>query len=254
MKRKTALSVRSSTKSRRRVVSSVRKSFLVILFFPVFLLALGFVTQQSIAKYKQEQAKADLADNVQEALRSEGVFQPDHQTAVFQNEPISPLAQAFPESQEEQLPSVLGENNAEKWIDVDLSTQTLKAMEGDREVYQFFVSTGKWALTPTGEFAIWSKFKYAKMSGGSKELNTYYYLPNVPYIMFFHDGFAIHGAYWHNNFGHPMSHGCVNMSIADSERLFYWASPGVPDGKSMVRSSASNPGTKVVIHGVAPKN
>ncbi len=86
------------------------------------------------------------------------------------------------------------------------------------------------------------------MSGGSQALGTYYYLPNVPYIMYFNRDFGIHGAYWHNNFGAPMSHGCVNLAIPDAEKLFYWASPVLPSGKHMVTPSKENPGTLVVVH------
>jgi len=70
------------------------------------------------------------------------------------------------------------------------------------------------------------------MSGGSKELGTYYYLPNVPYILFFYNdkvekktGYSIHGTYWHNNFGTPMSHGCINMKTSEAEIIYNWADP-----------------------------
>ena len=109
---------------------------------------------------------------------------------------------------------VLGANTADKRIEVDLSNQKVYAFEGDRKVYEFVVSTGKWAPTPTGEFTIWAKVRSQKMSGGDRALHTYYYLPNVPYVMFFSNneiakmrGFSLHGTYWHENFGHPMSHG-----------------------------------------------
>ena len=92
------------------------------------------------------------------------------------------------------------------------------------------------------------------MSGRSKELGTYYYLPNVPNNMFFHQGYAIHGAYWHNNFGHPMSHGCINMKIADAKTLYDWAMPVVTNPKAWsTLASAENVGTRVVIYGVAPR-
>ena len=125
---------------------------------------------------------------------------------------------------------VLGETEptGPKHIYVDLTTQTLTAYQGDALFMQVPVSTGKWAPTPAGEFTIWSKFRSTKMSGGSG--NDYYYLPNVPYVMFYSgsgvpaaSGFSLHGAYWHNNFGHPMSHGCVNMREVDAGQLFYWA-------------------------------
>ena len=86
------------------------------------------------------------------------------------------------------------------------------------------------------------------MKGGSKELGTYYNLPNVPNNMFFYKGFAIHGAYWHNNFGHPMSHGCVNSPLAQVAQLFEWAGPVVPPGKNVAHATAENPGTRVFVH------
>jgi len=71
------------------------------------------------------------------------------------------------------------------------------------------------------------------MSGGNKELGTYYYLPNVPYILFFYNdkvakkqGYSLHGTYWHDNFGSPMSHGCINMKTTDVAEIFSWANIG----------------------------
>ena len=66
--------------------------------------------------------------------------------------------------------------------------------------------------------------------------------------MFFYRGFALHGAYWHNNFGHPMSHGCVNEPLADAAKIFDWAGPVVPDGQNAVKATPENPGTRVYIH------
>jgi len=142
----------------------------------------------------------------------------------------------------------------EKRIEVDLSKQKLYAYEGSKKKFSFDVSTGKWNLTPTGEFRIWTKLKYTLMTGGSKDNNSYYYLPNVPFTMYFYKDYGIHGAYWHDNFGHPMSHGCVNMRPSEAEKLFYWANPVVPKGKNSVLSSDDNKGTKVIIYGKAPKN
>jgi lipoprotein-anchoring transpeptidase ErfK/SrfK len=155
--------------------------------------------------------------------------------------------------------AVLGASNDIKRIEVDLSTQRLYAFEGDRLIYDFLISSGKWGRTPTGTFRIWSKFKYTRMSGGSKELRTYYNLPNVPFTMFFANsevpasrGFGIHGTYWHENFGHPMSHGCINMKTEEAELLYNWAGPDTGEKTSM-RATTENPGTEVVIYGVAPK-
>lgn len=154
---------------------------------------------------------------------------------------------------------VLGVSN-NKRIEVDLTSQRLYAYEGDNLIYNFLISSGKWGRTPTGTFVIWGKFRYTKMEGGKKELNTYYYLPNVPYVMFFSNdqispsrGFSIHGTYWHSNFGHPMSHGCINMKTEEAALIYAWVNPNLGDKKSG-RSTDDNPGTPVNIYGVAPKN
>lgn len=111
--------------------------------------------------------------------------------------------------------------SGEKWIDVNLSTQTITAYQGQTPVYSALVSTGLWG-TPTvvGTYAIYAKYVSTPMSGPG------YYLPNVPNTMYFHKGYAIHGAYWHNNFGTPMSHGCVNLSLPDAEWFYNWAPMG----------------------------
>jgi len=154
-------------------------------------------------------------------------------------------------------PKVLGSEAevGEKHIEVDLTTQTLKAYEGDTLFMETKISSGKWFPTPTGDFTIWRKVRASKMSGGQGA--DYYYLPNVPYIMFFSNsqvagsrGFSLHGTYWHNNFGHPMSHGCVNMRIVDAQKLYYWANPYTPENGSS--SADDRPGTKITIYGKAP--
>jgi lipoprotein-anchoring transpeptidase ErfK/SrfK len=111
--------------------------------------------------------------------------------------------------------------NGARWIDVDLSNQRVYAYEGDIVVNSFIVSTGTW-LTPTvtGQYKVYVKIRSGSMSGPG------YYLPNVPYIMYFYKGYGLHGTYWHNNFGTPMSHGCVNFSIPDAEWIYDWASVG----------------------------
>jgi lipoprotein-anchoring transpeptidase ErfK/SrfK len=111
--------------------------------------------------------------------------------------------------------------NGERWIDVDLTNQRVYAYEGDVVVNSFIVSTGTW-LTPTvtGKYKIYVKYRSASMSGPG------YYLPDVPYIMYFYKGYGLHGTYWHNNFGTPMSHGCVNLRTDEAGWLFNWASVG----------------------------
>ena len=109
------------------------------------------------------------------------------------------------------------------WIDINLSEQWLTAYEGDTPVFGTPVSTGiEGRNTPEGEFAIEYMLEWDTMSGDG------YYLPDVPYVMYFYGADAIHGTYWHNNFGYPMSHGCVNLPIDAAGWLYDWASVGTP--------------------------
>ena len=177
-----------------------------------------------------------------------GGFQFSETQAYFEGKEISaPLAARWELSPSER--KVLGEQTGEeKWIEVDLSEQKIRAWEGNSLFLESLISSGKWAPTPTGEYRIWIKFHYAKMEGGKKGTGTYYYLPNVPYIMYFYKGFGLHGTYWHNNFGQPMSHGCVNLPIPVAEKLYYWTTPIVLDGKHQALATSNNPGTRIVIH------
>lgn len=182
---------------------------------------------------------------VEEIKRQTGKWMESASEAIFLNKPLSSPLTEFAEKEKR----VLGEKAIqEKWIEVDLSDQHLKAWEGDKVVYDFLASSGKWAPTPQGSFKIWVKLRYALMSGGSKEKGTYYYLPNVPYVMYFYKGYGIHGTYWHNNFGTPMSHGCINLSIPDATALFTWADPFISSNEWVAYPSKENPGTKVIIH------
>ncbi len=109
----------------------------------------------------------------------------------------------------------------ERWIDVDLSSQSVSAYVGKNDVNTFIVSTGTWQHpTVTGQFNIYVKYRYTDMEGPG------YYLPDVPYTMYFYDGYGLHGTYWHSNFGTPMSHGCINLRTEDAAWLYNWASVG----------------------------
>lgn len=154
--------------------------------------------------------------------------------------------------------NVLGDTTGDsKRIYVDLSKQKLYAFENNALIYEFSVSSGKpWTPTPTGDFRIWIKLRYTRMQGGSGA--NYYNLPNVPYTMFFYNdkvpkykGYGIHGAYWHNNFGHPMSHGCVNMREEDVAKLYEWANP--PTTKNVTHATKESPGTLITIYGSTPQ-
>lgn len=185
---------------------------------------------------------------------SNGDFDEGANFAMFNGEvidyPKTSLAQALTVPPLKDV-RVLGTTNAageEKWIDVSLDEQKLRAYEGNTVVKEFLISSGKWMPTPKGDFRIWYKTRAQTMKGGSKELGTYYYLPNVPHNMFFYQGYAVHGAYWHNNFGQPMSHGCVNAPLAEVAELFDWTGPVLEPGTNALRASVDNPGTRVYVH------
>ena len=110
---------------------------------------------------------------------------------------------------------------AGKWIDVDLTNQRVTAYVGSTPVRTTLASTGlPGTPTVTGQYRIYAKYVSTLMSGPG------YYLPNVPYTMYFYRGYGLHGTYWHSNFGHPMSHGCVNLPTPEAEWLYNWAPVG----------------------------
>ena len=118
-------------------------------------------------------------------------------------------------------PTATAAPGGERWILVDLSDQRVIAYEGETTVQSFLVSTGtQWTPTVLGDYRIYVKYEAADMAGPG------YYLPSVPYVMYFFEGYGLHGTYWHNNFGTPMSHGCVNLRTEDAAWLFGWASVG----------------------------
>lgn len=111
--------------------------------------------------------------------------------------------------------------DGKRWIEVNLSNQTLTAWQGDVAVMHTSISSGTdWFPTVTGRFQIERKYTKQRMTGPD------YDLPNVPWVMYFYSGYAIHGAYWHTKFGSPTSHGCINMRIDEAEMLYHWADFG----------------------------
>jgi lipoprotein-anchoring transpeptidase ErfK/SrfK len=181
-------------------------------------------------------------------LTDSGNIDPTSTVAFWLNRPISPplaLNSVLNDTQKQILGTTIPDD---KWIEIDLKNQRLIAHEGDTVFLESPISSGLYNSTPPGEYHVWYKIRSTLMEGGSKLNNTYYYLPNVPYAMFFYGDYGIHGVYWHSNFGHPMSHGCVNAPTDIAEKLFYWTTPQLPSGKGAVRASADHPGTRVVIH------
>jgi hypothetical protein len=117
--------------------------------------------------------------------------------------------------------------NGEKWVQINITLQYLWAYQGDQVLWQGFISTGtaKFA-TPPGSYHVLSKLPSQTMEGVLG--GEYYNVPDVPDVMYFTDrGHAIHGTYWHNNFGAPMSHGCVNLPMDVADWMYQWAPVGM---------------------------
>lgn len=144
----------------------------------------------------------------------------------------------------------------ERWVDVNLTTQTLVAFEGTRAVYATLISSGKENKdkekdhrTPTGDYRIREKHVTTTMDGdGSAVGDLPYSIEDVPYVMYFHKAYALHGAFWHGNYGTQMSHGCVNLSPLDAKWVFLFTEPHLPEGWHGVWATTTHPGSRVVIH------
>jgi hypothetical protein len=139
----------------------------------------------------------------------------------------------------------------ERWIDVELATQTLVAYEGTRPVYATLVSSGKGPVgtdraTPLGVHRIWVKLLSTSMGNlQSEDDEDHYLMEEVPYVQFFDKAVALHGAFWHHDFGHVHSHGCVNLAPVDAEWLFGFTSPHLPVGWSAALPAPVEKGTVV---------
>lgn len=150
------------------------------------------------------------------------------------------------------IPEDLGPN--EKWIDVDLTRQTLTAFEGRRPVFATYVSSGRRNLddkerdfpTPTGTFRIGEKHVTTTMDGDVASDGPYS-IEDVPWVMYFQGSYALHGAFWHDRFGNVRSHGCVNLSPDDARVLFGWVDPPLPEGWHGA-FAVKGDGTRVVVH------
>lgn len=227
-------------------------SFLKVFFLvacTLFFLILGiFIFPKLVFRYP-------CANSISCAKNLSGTYDLKAITGEFHGKTISVPPQIV---MKDIYRSVLGVSEpSEKHIYVDLSKQRLYAYEGNRLVYSFLVSTGLWNRTPVGDFKIWIKLRYTRMSGGNPAIGTYYNLPNVPYVMFFYNdqvpkeaGFSLHGTYWHDNFGHPMSHGCVNMKTEEVAQLYAWADPTSTGNTTYATNT--DPGTLVTIYGSTP--
>jgi hypothetical protein len=144
----------------------------------------------------------------------------------------------------------------ERWIDVNLTTQTVVAFEGEKPIYATLISSGRESKikdkdhrTPTGEWRIREKHITTTMDGdGTAAGDLPYSIEDVPYVMYFFRSYALHGAFWHANFGSQMSHGCVNLAPLDAKYLFFFADPPLPSGWHGVHATDASPGSRVIVH------
>lgn len=122
----------------------------------------------------------------------------------------------------------------DRWIDVDLGEQVLVAYEKDKPVFATLVSSGRAIPTPMGTYPVWAKAAAISMKSQAYE-DKGYFVNKVPWSTFFQWHNAIHGAYWHDQFGVVKSHGCVNVSPLDARHVFEWVTPAMPAGWSGLR-------------------
>ena len=145
-----------------------------------------------------------------------------------------------------------GDKAAKKWVDISIRDQTLIAYEGQRAVYIARVSTGlgelsdpeKTHATKRGVFTIKAKHLTATMTGDEAIDN--YELADVPYVQYFEGGYALHAAFWHEDFGRVRSHGCVNLTPKDAAWIFEWTEPGLPKDWHGIQSNGE--GSIVYVH------
>lgn len=122
-----------------------------------------------------------------------------------------------------------------KWIHVNLPEQTLVAYEGAKPVYATVISSGKEGYEPpTGLFEVQQKYISTTMNA-TDPIDGFYEVEEVPWTLYYHGGYALHGAYWHTDFGKVRSHGCTNIAPVDARWLYYWSDPEVPPAWHAVR-------------------
>lgn len=246
------------------------KLLLPLFFISVVLLAFTVLKNTGITSQKEVANWNDGTDAFyQQLLKSTGDWEENAGEAVFDNQEVRSISEEETEvflanAQQAKVTDgnqVLGlhtaQDGAEKWVEVDLSDKKLYGWEGNRKVFEFLVSTGRPGYeTPTGEYRVWRKVRSQRYKGGTPGTSSYYNLPNVPYSLFFGNthvpnwkGYAIHGAYWHNDFGiKNRSSGCINVKPEEAGIIYNWAGPVMPSGVNALNTTAENPGIRVVIH------
>ncbi len=202
------------------------------------------------SSYRLYYSTTYLASGVVTAPDGSAWYQLKDENVVNMYAPAQACRRVAPE---EFSPLAVGGND--KHIEVSLGQQALSAYEGQVEVFRALIASGRdyfgpdgttlGSLTPAGEHPLWSKRASRHMTGGTAQNG--YDLPGVPWVMYFSgNGAALHGTYWHNDFGTPKSAGCINLRPADAKWLFRWTLPAVPYVPGYVTVEWPG-GTRVVI-------
>jgi hypothetical protein len=143
----------------------------------------------------------------------------------------------------------------EKWIEVDLFEQTIAAYEGGRMIYATLISGGRTATaTPPGLYRVYFKTREGHMTNPDVDDGSpvYYHIEDVPWTLYFHEGYSIHAAFWHDAFGFRRSHGCVNLAPRDALWFFTWTDPFLPEDVKLLYIGAGSPSTWVWVHFTSP--
>lgn len=140
----------------------------------------------------------------------------------------------------------------QRWIDIELNSQTLVAYEGAEPVFATLVSTGRGRTpghpseTPKGEHRVWVKLLTSVMDNLENDAaSRYYRIEDVPYVQYFAKAVGLHAAFWHRSFGRVRSHGCVNLAPLDAARLFWWTGPRLPNGWTAALPTPLDPGALI---------
>ncbi|MBK9758222.1 MAG: L,D-transpeptidase [Nannocystis sp.] len=147
-------------------------------------------------------------------------------------------------------PELTGLAEGETWIDVDLQQQMLAVMVGQAPIFLTLISSGTGAKpntsTPKGVYRIRNKLALGSMRNRPEDAQeSPYHVEAVPWVQYFDGRFALHGAYWHNGFGHRKSHGCVNLAPRDARYVYSMTTPRVPAGWASSYEHAGEPGSVV---------
>ncbi len=183
---------------------------------------LAFVLAPTRVRFPKDSGKGPLDLTRYERFGAQGLTGDGRVRLARGSVPRARVRLAFRRPRPREIPAEA------KWVHVDLSEQVLTAYEGDTLVYATLVSAGKdeeKRRTPEGLFRVWRKAAHETMQDTGDDP---YYVEEVPWILFFQRSLALHGTFWHDSFGTPGSHGCVNLSLGDASWLFEWAPPVLP--------------------------